>query len=352
MESTFLELKDISRDINVLQDPDEDDVKWMRRVVYSVCGRLTLAALWDCPEGETVSVQYIKQRCAQAMKAYSLLYPEIVSASDFGEHANDLVECIYGNYLEGGQFYHKRNRVSPPKYTCHTINGISFIKGLYATEDCYISGIGPYIVQNNDIVAKVASKDDVFQFNHPNGLLLDGLLKNAQWHEITGEITGTTVRKTNTLTDYVFLKTTPPFRPYWIKRPDRTSGISMMCHEGDGLGRKQYFLIDIRDDKILVSDLPEWINNNRCHVYLTTELLRRYGTLPPIRMEKLGTLTKVDIQYRLPPDEECFVRMYSWPYRFDGSDTAFHRVIASELHNGMQKILTSTGFEVVEEERA
>ena len=333
MDITLLELKDISRDINTPQDPEEDVSRWMRRVVYSVCGRMTLAALWDCPEGESVSIQHIKQRCAEIMKAYCLIYPAIVSETDYGDHVADMVERIYEIYLESGQMYHKRNRVTPSKYICHTVSGVSFVKGIYATVDCYMSGIGPYLIQEGDV-----SEDDSFHFSHPEmGLLLDSLVKGAQWVEMT--------RGTEA---YSFLKMKPPYSPYWTKKADWTSGISMVRYDGDGNGRKQYFLATIQDGKILMSDLPAWINERRKHVYLTTEILKRCGTLPPVIMKKNKQLTEIEIAYRLPPEEETLLKMYTWPHRFDGEDSSFKRIVVSELHEAMKRLFLQTGFDVQE----
>ena len=332
---TAIELKTIAREINIIQDPQESDSAWERRVIYSICGRMAMASLWDCANGETVSVQHLKGRCSEILEAFETICPEIISPSDFGDNDSAIIDCIYDLYCSGGQLYHKRNRIAPSKKTCKTIEGISLMKGLYATDTCFMSGLGAYLID-----AQKENEVKSLGFSHPESApLLDYLIQNAHWNEFQiGNL------------QCSFLRTIPPFtRGYWTNSPDRDGGISIACYDGDGNGSKQYYLTNKAEGKRWIADLPSWISDNRMHVYLTTEILKRYEILPPIKMKLYKTITEIEIPYRLPPEEETFVKLYSWPKRYDGQEHSFTRIIASELSPLMKKLFVQIGFDVQEE---
>ena len=48
-------------------------------------------------------------------------------------------------------------------------------------------------------------------------------------------------------------------------------------------------------------------------------LLKRYGTLPGSEVKASGDLIEIKLGYRLPPSEEEFFKLYSWPVRYDFS---------------------------------
>lgn len=334
MGVTTIELKKIAHDINVRQDPNESEIDWKRRVIYSACGRQSLASLWDCTENDTVSVQHFKSRCAELLEAFETLFPEIVSLANYGDCDPKIIECMYECYFTGGQFYHKRNRLAPSKYVRQDMGGVSIIKGIYATDTCFMSGLGPYQMEE-----RAGLTDKPFHFNHPDSaILLNNFEKNTQWHEAPNDIQ-----------NYSFLRTKPPFkRGYWIDKCDTEQGITLVRYMGDGQSPKQYFLAKVEEGCLMVSDLPAWISKNRMHVYLSLEILKRYESLPPIIMSKYTTKAVIDISYRLPPEEDIFLRMYSWPLQYDGEDRPFKRIIPIELFSGMKSLFIQLGFEVQE----
>lgn len=334
MNEIATELRKIAHEINVIQDPMEDEIEWKQRLFYSICGRMGLASLWDCPEDEDISVQHFKSRCMELLEAFENLCPEIVSQANYGDHDFDLIEGIYNLYYLGGQFYHKRNRLSPSKPAYLSIGDVSMIKGLYATDICFMSGLGPYL-----LVEEKGFSNESFHFNHPKAeLMLDTMVNNAQWREVPNDID-----------NYSFLRTRPPYgHGYWVKNRDRNQGLSLIRYDGDVNSPKQYFLVKIENDKVRISDLPEWISKNRMHVYLSLAMLRHFESLPPITIRKYKTIAMLEISYRLPPEEETLVKMYSWPQQYDGEDRPFKRIISIELLEAMKSLFAQMGFEIQE----
>ena len=136
---------------------------------------------------------------------------------------------------------------------------------------------------------------------------------------------------------------------YWIKKIDRQHGITLLRYDGEGWEPKQYFLSKIENGNIMISDLPRWISNNRMHVYLSLEIVKKYGSVPPVIMKKGTTIALIKIPYRLPPEEEAFVNMHSWPMQYDGEDRAFNRIISLELYDMMKSLFIGMGFEIQED---
>lgn len=333
MSASLDELKQIASDINVIRDGSESEIAWLRRVIYSICGRMMLASLWD-DRSDTglVSIRHVKQRGMDILNAYQLAYPEIISENNFGVCNNDIVERIYNLFLETGQVYHKRNYVRPSTYKSLSAFGISFLSGMYATDDYYLSGVGPYSYNTIDYA------NERLSFSHPSmKKMLSGFVKKASWYRFADDTE-----------NYEFLRTIPPFtRGYWRGDIDRTDDVTLLRYKSNG-GLKQYYLCKYHNSELMISDLPMWLNAGRNHVLLSIALLKEYGVLPSACMTRKNTLTLVEVPYRMPPEEENLLNAYSWPVVFDGEDRSFKRVIAEPLHDAIKELLINVGFDVEE----
>ena len=327
-------LNDIAKKTNVLFDPSETVTDWKRRVVYSVCGRMMLSSLWDYSEDRSVSVQLVKRRGKDIMQSYQLLFPEIASESNFGEHIDALAEKIYELHLINGQMYHKNWRVSPSRFGSDYIGNVVLLKGLYATDDCFMSGIGPYITKKS---GDEGDNNNSLKVNRPDlESLLSGFIDNAKWYE------------SSDLKGYEFLRTTPPFtKGYWLDRPDRND-ILLMRYKNNDLGPKTYFLHKSNEGRDLIADLPDWIGKQQRFTMLAIALLKKYDALPKASLIKKDTIANVKIPYYLPPEEGNLIREYTWPKLFDGDDSPFERVISIQLYDTVKLLLNGIGFEVEE----
>lgn len=332
MSGSWNVLKQIAREINVTKDMSESETAWQRRVIYSICGRMMLASLWDYSDADTVSVRHMKQRGLEMLESYQLLYPSIVSESNYGIHNQDLVERMYDRFLQIGQMYHKRNYVRAASARSRYISGVSLLSGMYATDSYYLSGVGPYRMGCDDNAMQG------FPFTHPLiEDLLEGYIKNAMWVALNGAIE-----------DYEFLRTVPPFtRGYWRADPDVEAAITLLRYKNND-GPKQYYLCKRQADVLMVSALPRWINQDRNHVLLSIALLKEYEALPPVIITKRDTIAVVELPYRLPPEEEAVLNTYSWPYAYDGEDRAFKRFIAMPLYGAIKEMMQTVGFNVEE----
>lgn len=82
-------------------------------------------------------------------------------------------------------------------------------------------------------------------------------------------------------------------------------------------------------------------------------LLKSYDMLPPVRVSSAGDLVDIKIGYRLPPSEEDFFKLYSWPVRYDfpiiRSPQVFTRQMAKEVYPVFRHVLESIGYCFAEE---
>lgn len=107
--------------------------------------------------------------------------------------------------------------------------------------------------------------------------------------------------------------------------------------------------------------IPEWKTQDFSHSYpgsygeharIMSALLKSYDMLPPVRVSSAGDLVDIKIGYRLPPSEEDFFKLYSWPVRYDfpiRSPQIFTRQMAKEVYPVFRHVLESIGYCFAEE---
>ena len=88
------------------------------------------------------------------------------------------------------------------------------------------------------------------------------------------------------------------------------------------------------------------------YALLASSLLSRKG-LPPFKAVQTGGLVTVTPGYLLPPSEDAFFRLYSWPDMrpdMDEKDYFSPRIMAGELYSAFQAVMTRLGYRFMETE--
>lgn len=75
--------------------------------------------------------------------------------------------------------------------------------------------------------------------------------------------------------------------------------------------------------------------------------MKRYGTLPEIKAAAGGGLVEIELGYRLPPSEEVFFKLYSWPARYDAPHV-FTRTMAEQVYPVFKRELEAIGYRFLE----
>lgn len=319
------------------------DLESTCQIVYSVAGQMALASLWDYDEEhDSVSVQHFKHRVIKIYEAYTDLYPEIAPLISNDKTA--LAEDIYSVYLHSGFLYHSANRVSPAAFAEAASENIRLIRGASPDEKLFMSGLGFYSVAQYPTSKAIASLFGLQSQSFES--YLEELLGNDIWTEIIWP------------ENSEFLRLDSPFiRGYWQQKPTDDGRISIARY---GEPNRLYSLYRFYDGVFQQIAIPEWrlkdyYSNEPSHseyIRAAAALLNRYGNLPEIKALDIGDLVAIKVGYRLPPSEEYFFRLYSWPMRYDFETNEiqrFSRKMSKMVYPLFKKELSSIGYRFVEE---
>ena len=130
-------LLEVSQKYNICKGEREPENEWKTRVIYSICGMMAYASLWDLEE--TVSLVHLKGRIRNILSGYQSIYPELVSC--FPLNSKELEDEISEQFLKAGIVYHRPNRVYPSVKHEGQFKGIVFQRGIAIDRISCVSGI-------------------------------------------------------------------------------------------------------------------------------------------------------------------------------------------------------------------
>lgn len=322
-------LSKVSRQYHILRGNQETEDEWKTRLVYSICGMMAYASLWDDIE-EPISIVHLKRRIRCMLDSYKSLYPELSGTLPYT--SEELEEEITNQFLNAGVVYHRPNRIVTSKKCKAHFEGILFQRGIALNNISCVSGIGFYSKQNDETTP--INIKTMFGLEQENlQTLWQTTLSAASWESKPPFEFGT---------EYLRLK--PPFsRGYWVTEPDKTNTISILR---TGMkGSQLYYLYRYVNAALEVSPLPQWQVENYSYRALACACLSNYGTLPPIEYFEDGALVHIRMNYLLPPRELEFLKCYSWPEICTALPCNFRRKLSVEVFAAIKNILSNEGYE-------
>ena len=334
-------LNSIAMELNI---PKTTDNEWACQIVYSVAGQMALASLWDHAEdSETISIQHFKGRMKQIFEAYENLIPQ--TRYMLPEDPSVLLDDIYDTYLRTGYLYHSAYQVSPCIPSAAAYQGVVLHRGFSPDTDLYMSGLGFYCVQTTLTENAIA---DMFSLQQqPFDTYLQALLENGEWTPISFP------------DDAEYLRLDPPFtRGYWKQEPDKDGRVSLVRY---GEPNKIYQFYRYNGNQYWQKSIPIWRlqdffsddpTNLGEYRRIATALLMQYGTLPPISVKIERDICNINLGYRLPPSEESFFKLFSWPVRYDFSarePQVFRRKMSIQVYPMFKHELEAMGYCFLEE---
>lgn len=327
----------IGRRLNI---PGPNDNEQICRIVYSAAGQMALASLWDHTEdGAPVSIQHFKNRIAQTFDAYESLYPGI--AAVLPREKTVLIDEIYSIYLRCGYFYHSAYQISPAAPAQAGYGNLTLHRGGSPDAGLFMSGLGFYTLPKKasaegSAAAVFGLQEQAFE------VYLNELLEFGEWESVTWP--------ENT----EFLRLDPPFsRGYWQQTPGQGHRVSLARY---GEPNKVFAFYRYENGVYRQKPIPQWRIENYDsagsggvgeYFRISAALLNRYEVLPEIRAAASGDLVEVKLGYRLPPPEEAFFKLYSWPARYDVPQV-FARMMARQVYPAFKKELETIGYRFVE----
>ena len=316
----------------VQKGDQEAEDEWKTRLIYSICGMMAYASLWD-EDVETISILHLKQKIRIMLASYKSMYPELFKNLPY--FPEELEDEISNQFLNTGVVYHRPNRIAPSMKREEPYSGILFQRGIALDSISGVSGIGFYSRWEGA--------------THRDGIkAMFGLeQKNLQklWRTTLSVASWKRNPSFECNTEYLRLK--PPFsHGYWVSKPDMSGFVSILR---TGIkGAQLYYLYRYTDTLLEVSPLPHWQVDAYNYRTIACACLLTYGTLPPIEYFSDGPLVHIRMNYLLPPHELNFLKLYSWPETCASLPCDFKRKLSAEVFSAIRNILFDEGYKFEE----
>lgn len=324
----------IADEFHISKGAAERDESWKARVVYSLLGKMGYASLWDIQEDlQPASIIHFKKRIAKLTKSYLEMYPEIHQF--YSDDPEELCNEIYHIFLSTGSVYHSPDRIVPAAECISEAGGVYFMRGVPLDREQYLSGIGSYFFDVGDTSSLQVK--EMYQLQEST--LTDQweyLISHAKWRPIVVE------------TKVEYHRTKPPFNyGYWVDIPDKTGEISLA--RTGSFGNWTYYLYKIENERLMGSQLPEWMVTEGNYRTVSNGYLSAKNILPATIYHIDGKIAQVHINYLFPPAELNLVKLYSWPKSYAGLPHDFNRIFELPVFYAIKNVLESIGYQFKEE---
>lgn len=323
-------LSAVARRYHIQKGIQETENDWKTRLVYSICGMMAYASLWDDADEEPVSMVHLKKKVRTMLANYKSMYPELSQSLPYV--SEELENEIADQFLGAGVVYHRPNRIAPSMKREEPIGNILFQRGIALDSISCVSGIGFY------------SKHEGAE--NPVGIRKMFGLEQRTLTELWRAAQSAASWKSNLLFEQntEFLRLKPPFsQGYWVDKPDTNGMVSILRTGMKGV--QLYYLYRYSGAAMEVSQLPQWQVESYNYRSLACACLSAYGTLPPMEVFEDGALVHVHMNYLLPPPELEFLKLYSWPEISTSLPYNFRRKLSTEVFEAVKNVLSDEGYE-------
>ncbi len=303
----------ICRDLGIPATPRPEEAAGY--AIWSGTGRAMLAALWDTRGKEqTVSIAHCKRMGLRFLESMGDLCPG--AGQLLPEDPEAAVDEIYRIYRRNGLLYQQGDRCAPSIAASAGDGTLRLRRGLSPMEPAIMSGLGFL-----DLSSQAAgSISEMFQLQTTP---LDRYLEEVQADDKCRPW-----RNWAVAAEYLRQEPTPR-ADFWKSSPDVYSDLSMARYPE--AGRFKYVLCKVKGFSFdtMAMTIPEWRlldprladgeGDSLEYLRLANALMRRWGTRPAIRfspyLDGTGNPTRIRVKlyFPLPPTEQDFFLLYSWP---------------------------------------
>ena len=202
-------LSTVAHKYHIYKGIQETENDWKTRLVYSICGMMAYASLWDDPEEGTISIVHLKRKVCRILANYKSMYPELSGSLPY--FSEELEDEIMNQLLNTGVVYHRPNRIAPSMKHEETFGDILFQRGIALDNISCVSGLGFY--------SKQEGAENPDRIKTMFGLEHETL--QALWYATLSAASWKANLSFEQNTEYLRLK--PPFsQGYWVNKPDTT----------------------------------------------------------------------------------------------------------------------------------
>lgn len=244
---------------------------------------------------------------------------------------------IYDIYRRTGYIYHSPYRLAPSIPVAAGCGNLSFYRGADTENFPYMSGLGCYAFR------KTVGFENLLQmFGIPDVSLedyLDEILDDAVWIPI---------RQWPVQARFWHWYAG---RSSWTKEPDMDGNISLARR---GTVKKEYVLYRREKGGFVLSEIPSWrLENFRAEnpegttdgLYrIELALAHRRKTMPPIYVKDTGGMVSLTFTYPMPPEENDFLKLYSWPRNYADYSLQAGRDMSKAVYLAVYPVLEKLGY--------
>ncbi len=133
-------LSSIAEKYDIKKGNSESDEEWKSRIIYSICGLMAYASLWDETDEQSVSIAHVKNRIGAIFNGYVSIFPEVKQL--LPTNSETLENEICDIFQSCGVVYHCPNRIVSAMRKEKSVGNILFQRGIPVDEICSVSGLG------------------------------------------------------------------------------------------------------------------------------------------------------------------------------------------------------------------
>lgn len=341
-------LQTIAEDLYIypgtLEDKD-DWQQWILRIIYSALGHISLASLYDLSDEDNegnyqISVIHLKNRIKKHLQCFYEMYSDVFKYFEKNHKTSDnfsiicdvFIEEIYGILSKTGHVYHKANYLSPvPSTEVYLAGGIKLLRGQALGLKVYRSGLGAYL----NLKQKFECCGNLYDMFH---LPTESL--EIFWNYIVKEARFSPTH----ITDLEFLKHENFESGHWGGK-QQTHGISLARTKNEG--ERLYYLYQMINGSFMFAQLPNWLFKDFYRYRIANACLIAHHCLKSIKFKDANQIVYIRFDYILPDPERYFMKLYSWPYRFEKGKygvSEFKRWMTKTVFEAIRPLFEKLGY--------
>jgi len=324
---------DIAERLNIRQGFYEPLHSYHFRLAYSAVACLAYASLYDCFDGSIeISTSHLTGRIRESIKAYAVIFSEI---APYLEVDDEISQNLYHLLKENGCLYHRSFHLVPVPFRTMGQGNISYIRGYKSSYHPFVSGIGQYIINEEE--------HDEYSIENIIGFFgLDTKLSTKFWKHIVEGLSFQEYQD-DYLGNAEYLRTNGAFtQGYWLKQADSEETVLRIGDKGN----HTYYLYQKKEHSIRLAVLPTVCFDP----YLLINLyLWNHAKLPDSYFAVDGDSVLLDVGFLYPKREQSLMKLYSWPrwkenVKEFSIDDNFQRIFQKDVFFAWKSLYEKLGY--------
>lgn len=321
-------IQEISNTLSIYKGMHESHADWQKRVLFSSIAMQMLASVYDTDDDieslhdGTVSMQHMRNRGIELFTIYNdVLEVEIDS----------VVDRLRELFMETGCILHRANRLHAVQPACAPDEAVFLTRGVYPWQAKQVSGAG------------ILARESIGTETDPDALFGIDPHNIAEW---STRFMHTMRWRTASLPSEVEFLSLDLYRElgYWVRR--NPTAAPNLCRT---LNPSQpSYRLTCNEPEPAIADIPEWRIERGEYLRIALGLINHHGTPPSASFRLDGRICYVSSGYLLPPAEQNFYELFSWPQCANGKASRFNRIIPTVLIPTFQRVFSRLGFTVKE----